>query len=47
MRRQREEEDYWDKYENLCLDSSSEESDGNEFGSNQAGFEESDSNESG
>ena len=35
MRRQREEEDYWDEYEDFSLDSSSEESDGNESSPDQ------------
>ena len=35
MRRQREEEDYWDEYEDFSLDSSSEESDCNESSPDQ------------
>ena len=35
LRRQREEEDYWDEYEDFSLDSSSEESDGNESSPDQ------------
>ena len=40
MRRQREEQDYWDEYEDFSLDSSSEESDGNESGLDQASSDE-------
>ena len=35
LRRQREEKDYWDEYKNFSLDSSSEESDGNESSPDQ------------
>ena len=35
LRRQREEEDYWDEYEDFSLDSSSEESDGDESSPDQ------------
>ena len=35
LRTQREEEDYWDEYEDFSLDSSSEESDGNESSPDQ------------
>lgn len=40
LRRQREEEDYWDENEDFSLDSSSEDSDGNESGPDQPSFEE-------
>ena len=39
MKRQREEENYWDKYENFSLDSSFEKSDSNKSGLNQTSFD--------
>lgn len=40
LRRQKEEGDYWDKYKNFSLDSSSEKLDDNKFGLDQAAFDE-------